>query len=267
MVPGRGLNEPPRGGDTVVIYYNPELGSGLNPSAEIFFNAGFNGPFMCAGEPRLMGKKLRGTACSPLYSIRINLPMHCSLVYFSFTDGDNWDDGPSGKGWIMGVDRHASLRGASFESMQSALTEEIVVNEVCENAIYPDPIVISYRCKMPVFSGECGGRGAPRNPSPRVPPPRPPPPPPPSPQRASAAPWTTTRWWAATTPTAPTTTRWWRPRGARARASCRRRARYRPPSASAEIARAWGGPRLWRPLRAPARDAARPSARCLYFIS
>ena len=42
---------------------------------------GFNQPIMCAGEPRVMAKKERGSLCEPFYSIKINVPLH----------GECWD--------------------------------------------------------------------------------------------------------------------------------------------------------------------------------
>lgn len=37
---------------------------------------GFNQPIMCGGEPRIMAKKERGSLCTPIYSIKINVPLH-----------------------------------------------------------------------------------------------------------------------------------------------------------------------------------------------
>ena len=37
---------------------------------------GFNSPFMCAGEPRVMSRKERGPSCDPFFTIKINMPKH-----------------------------------------------------------------------------------------------------------------------------------------------------------------------------------------------
>lgn len=39
---------------------------------------------MCGGEPRVMAKKERGSLCEPLYSIKINVPLH-GEIEASFT--------------------------------------------------------------------------------------------------------------------------------------------------------------------------------------
>lgn len=63
--------EQPVAGETMTIWFNPEL-TPLREGDYCAFNGGFNGPFMCGGAPRGMAKKARGGGI-PLWSIRVNV--------------------------------------------------------------------------------------------------------------------------------------------------------------------------------------------------
>lgn len=68
-------------GEGLTLFYNPAA-TKLSPN-EVFgvaFNGGFNQPIMCGGEPRQMTLQVRGKADPPIYTIRIRVPQHGSLI-------------------------------------------------------------------------------------------------------------------------------------------------------------------------------------------
>uniref|UniRef100_A0A7S3XCM1 PIFI-like Ig-like domain-containing protein n=1 Tax=Picocystis salinarum TaxID=88271 RepID=A0A7S3XCM1_9CHLO len=124
----------PTAGELLTIYFNPKVNNVLEGDS-IAFNGGFNGPFMCGGAPRPMTKKDRGPACDPLYSIRINVPKHAVWLEFSFTDGQEWDEGYKLKFLVP-----ANHRGQSLEFFNKELAKEMSEEDACYHAIFPDPV-------------------------------------------------------------------------------------------------------------------------------
>lgn len=126
--------DPKTKGELLTIYFNPKVNNVLEGES-IAFNGGFNGPFMCGGAPRPMTKKDRGPACDPLYSIRINVPKHALWLEFSFTDGQEWDEGYKLK--FLVPENH---RGQSLDFFNQELAKEMSEEDACYHAIFPDAV-------------------------------------------------------------------------------------------------------------------------------
>jgi hypothetical protein len=144
---------PPTSGQLLTIFFNASA-SKLVPNAEfgIAFNGGFNQPIMCGGEPRVMSKKERGSLCSVLYSIKINVPVHATSLEFSFTDGVNWD-GP----YKLMMELPQKLKGLPQSYFNEGLAKELEKVGACEDAIYPEAVFIQDRCTFPAGMIQEGG--------------------------------------------------------------------------------------------------------------
>lgn len=144
---------PPTSGQLLTIFFNASA-SKLVPNAEfgIAFNGGFNQPIMCGGEPRVMSKKERGSLCSVLYSIKINVPVHATSLEFSFTDGVNWD-GP----YKLMMELPQKLQGLPQSYYNEGLAKELEKVGACEDAIYPEAVFIQDRCTFPAGMIQEGG--------------------------------------------------------------------------------------------------------------
>uniref|UniRef100_A0A7I4EJ90 PIFI-like Ig-like domain-containing protein n=1 Tax=Physcomitrium patens TaxID=3218 RepID=A0A7I4EJ90_PHYPA len=143
----------PTSGQLLTIYFNSSASS-LTPNSEygIGFNGGFNQPIMCGGEPRIMAKKERGSLCTPIYSIKINVPLHALTLEFSFTDGKDWD-GP----YKLVMDVPQKLKGLPQSYFDEGLAKELAHEGACENAIYPEAVFIQDRCVFPAGMIQEGG--------------------------------------------------------------------------------------------------------------
>mmetsp|Transcript_24491 Transcript_24491/g.77423 ORF Transcript_24491/g.77423 Transcript_24491/m.77423 type:complete len:236 (-) Transcript_24491:633-1340(-) len=126
------LDTVPTAGETMTIFFNPSKNGIISDGCR--FNGGFNGPFMCGGEPRAMAKVDRGVADSPFYSIRINVPKHAMFLEFSFTDGQMWDEG-----YKIMVKPAKGLEGKDKAFMDIGLAAELAEDGACEASIFPDP--------------------------------------------------------------------------------------------------------------------------------
>lgn len=135
----------PASGKTVTVYFNPSATDLIpNPEYGVGFNGGFNSPFMCAGEPRVMSRKERGPSCHPFFTIRINMPMHAKYLEFSFTDGDLWN-GP----YILDLTTPISFEGKPDAFFNEGLKTELELDGACDGAIYPDAAYVPTRCILP----------------------------------------------------------------------------------------------------------------------
>lgn len=124
----------PESGKIITIYYNPTASSKLNTGVPIAFNGGFNGPFMCGGEPRTMTKRERGPKDDLIFSVRLNVPRNACWLEFSFTDGTNWDEG-----YKMNFKLPKDIQGLDKSTLDSRLAEEMSPDGACLAAIYADP--------------------------------------------------------------------------------------------------------------------------------
>ncbi|KAK2378637.1 post-illumination chlorophyll fluorescence increase [Trifolium repens] len=136
--------DPPTSGEKLKLFYNPAAAQ-LTPSAEfgIAFNGGFNQPIMCSGEPRVMLRKDRGKADSPIYSIQICVPKHALNLIFSFTNGEDWD-GP----YRLQFQVPKPLKNKPIEFFNEGLAEELSLEGACERAIFPDSTTVIEKCAM-----------------------------------------------------------------------------------------------------------------------
>lgn len=142
----------PKAGEVFTIWYNCDLTNLDDKKQDIIaFNGGFNGPFMCGGAPRGMAAKPRGIASSPLYSIRINVPIYAKFLEFGFTDGENWDEG-----YKVQVKQLPENEGRDMKFFNDGLAKEMGYEGACEAAIFPDPAPSMDRCMMPGGVGLIG---------------------------------------------------------------------------------------------------------------
>lgn len=144
---------PPTAGESVTIFFNTAASS-LVPEADygIAFNGGFNQPIMCGGEPRVMTKRERGLKCTPLYTIKINVPIHALTLEFSFTDGKQWD-GPYKLKFVI----PEKWRNKPTSFFSKGIAKELSLAGACENAIYPDAAFAQTRCVFPASMIHTGG--------------------------------------------------------------------------------------------------------------
>ncbi|EFJ11008.1 hypothetical protein SELMODRAFT_127024 [Selaginella moellendorffii] len=142
--------QPPAAGGQLIIFFNPDASS-LKPNDVygVAFNGGFNQPIMCGGEPRIMTKKDRGNSCAPLYSIKINLPKHTLSLEFSFTNGKDWD-GP----YKLNVAVPPKFRNKPSSFFSEGLAAELSKDGACDNAIYPEAVLVMDRCPLPPYNPE-----------------------------------------------------------------------------------------------------------------
>eukprot|EP00475_Leptophrys_vorax_P028995 TRINITY_DN4229_c0_g1_i2.p1 TRINITY_DN4229_c0_g1~~TRINITY_DN4229_c0_g1_i2.p1 ORF type:complete len:283 (-),score=1.01 TRINITY_DN4229_c0_g1_i2:659-1507(-) len=135
----------PTAGELMTIWFNPEASSLTpNPDFGVAFNGGFNSPIMCGSEARRMTRKDRGPKCTPLFSIRVNVPKHAKTIEFSVTDGSQWEGA-----YVVEMQLHPSLRSQSIQALNEALAAEMALDGACDNAIFPDSEYIADRCLMP----------------------------------------------------------------------------------------------------------------------
>ncbi|XP_024361524.1 protein POST-ILLUMINATION CHLOROPHYLL FLUORESCENCE INCREASE, chloroplastic [Physcomitrium patens] len=144
---------PPTSGQLLTIIFNAAA-SNLVPNENfgIAFNGSFNQPIMCGGEPRVMAKKERGSLCEPLYSIKINVPLHATSLEFSFTDGSNWD-GP----YNLIMDLPDKLKGLPQSYFNERLGKDLAKEGACDSAIYPEVVFTQDRCAFPAGMIQEGG--------------------------------------------------------------------------------------------------------------
>eukprot|EP00976_Prorocentrum_cordatum_P054382 1097426-Prorocentrum_minimum.AAC.1 len=140
----------PSAGEVVTIWFNPDM-TQLEDTGNVAFNGGFNGPFMCGGEPRPMALKSRGSSAPPLYSIRVNVPKHASFLEFGFTDGVNWDEG-----YKLEIVPLPENIGRDLAYFNDKLATEMSVDGACDSAIFPDPAPLPLSCPMPGGVGLVG---------------------------------------------------------------------------------------------------------------
>lgn len=140
----------PKAGEIMTVWFNPDL-TDIEDKGNIAFNGGFNGPFMCGGAPRPMASKSRGSAASPLYSVRIKVPKAASFLEFGFTDGQNWDEG-----YKVIVQPLKENKGRDVDWMSRMLTIELDVTGACDEAFFPDPAPVPLSCNMPGGMGLVG---------------------------------------------------------------------------------------------------------------
>ncbi|KAJ1410103.1 hypothetical protein SESBI_22340 [Sesbania bispinosa] len=135
---------PPTSGEKLKLFYNPAA-TQLAPNEEfgVAFNGGFNQPIMCGGEPRVMLRKDRGKADSPIYSIQICVPKHALNLIFSFTNGVDWD-GP----YRLQFQVPKVLQNKPIEFFNEGLAEELSKEGACEKAIFPDSNTVIASCAM-----------------------------------------------------------------------------------------------------------------------
>jgi hypothetical protein len=139
------FGRPPASGEPLKIYFNPRNAVELNVEDDyIAFNGGFNQPIMCGGTPRSMTKIERGAACDPFYSIRINVPVHAQTLEFSFTDGKEWHGS-----YKLAFELPTRFRNQPQSFFDQGLAAELSAEDGCENAIFPDSVIIQDRCAMP----------------------------------------------------------------------------------------------------------------------
>lgn len=100
----------------------------------------------------MMSKKERGSLCSVLYSIKINVPVHATSLEFSFTDGVNWD-GP----YKLMMELPQKLQGLPQSYYNEGLAKELEKVGACEDAIYPEAVFIQDRCTFPAGMIQEGG--------------------------------------------------------------------------------------------------------------
>lgn len=136
---------PPASGEQLTLWLNPGSTS-LDPSLNggVGFNGGFNSPIMCGGEPRLMTRRDRGPNCVPFYTIKVNVPVYCTTLEFSFTDGVNWTDTYS-----LELEIPAKWRNMPVSFFNDGLASELGNDGACEAAIFPDAPLVMDRCIMP----------------------------------------------------------------------------------------------------------------------
>lgn len=135
----------PAAGEGLTIWFIPSA-TKLTPNDEfgIGFNGGFNSPIMCSGEPRLMTKRERGPECAPFYIIKINVPLHATLIEFSFTDAVAWD-GP----YALKLEVLDKFKGRPPGFFADGLTAELAFEGACDSAIFPEAPFVQDRCLMP----------------------------------------------------------------------------------------------------------------------
>ncbi|XP_031384775.1 uncharacterized protein LOC116198689 [Punica granatum] len=135
---------PPTSGQKLKLFYNPAA-TKLTPNEEfgVGFNGGFNQPIMCGGEPRVMLRKDRGKADSPIYTIQICVPKHALSLIFSFTNGINWD-GP----YRLQFQVPRAWQNKPIEFFNEGLAEELSRDGACDRAIFPDTSIMITRCAM-----------------------------------------------------------------------------------------------------------------------
>ncbi|XP_044484944.1 protein POST-ILLUMINATION CHLOROPHYLL FLUORESCENCE INCREASE, chloroplastic isoform X2 [Mangifera indica] len=135
---------PPMAGEKLKLFYNP-IATKLAPNEDfgIGFNGGFNQPFMCGGEPRMMLRKTRGKNDSPLFTIQICVPKHALNLIFSFTNGVDWD-GPYRIPFLV----PRAWRNKPFSFFNQGLAEELSKEGACDRAIFPDSDIVVDRCAL-----------------------------------------------------------------------------------------------------------------------
>jgi hypothetical protein len=135
---------PPSAGEKLKLFYNPAA-TKLAPNKEygIAFNGGFNQPIMCGGEPRVMLRKERGKADSPIYSIQICVPKHALNLIFSFTNGPDWD-GP----YTLQFQVPKPWRNKPIQFFNEGLADELNQEGACDRAIFPDTTTVVTSCAM-----------------------------------------------------------------------------------------------------------------------
>ncbi|CAI5954693.1 unnamed protein product [Closterium sp. NIES-64] len=136
---------PPASGELMTIWFNPEA-STLTPNPEfgVAFNGGFNSPIMCGGEARRMSRKDRGPSCAPLFSIKVNVPLHAKTIEFSMTDGEAWD-GP----YVVEMQIPAAFRNQPMSFFNEGLKKTLEAEGACDDTIFPDSQYVPDRCIMP----------------------------------------------------------------------------------------------------------------------
>lgn len=144
--------EVPKPGETMTVYYNNAL-TNLEPEVGDFvkFNGGFNGPFMCGGEPRPMAVVTENPTGGKIYSVRVKIPQAAQFLQVSFTDGVRWDES-----YTIPVEQPASVRNNDKAYFDQLLEKEMGREGACAEAIFPDPAPVPDRCTLPGGVGLVG---------------------------------------------------------------------------------------------------------------